>query len=570
LRTLRGIPASPGTAIGPAAIIRPQEVHVERQRTDDPAAEQQRLLAALQIARAQLDTIYTHARATVGEEEAAIFEAQATMLDDPALLEVATGRIVEQGCSAEAAWSDAVETYATQLQSLANEYLAARAADLRDVGQRVLRVLAGRSDQGPLRITEPSVIVARDLTPSETVQLDKAQVLGFVTAAGGPTSHTAILAKALGLPAVVGVGDDVLSVEDGTQLVVDGTAGQVIVAPDAATLSRCSAQISAASERARAEREAAQAPAVTRDGHRVEVVANVGGREDAELALANGAEGIGLLRTEFLYLDRCTPPSEEEQFAAYASILQVMGSRPVVVRTLDVGGDKYPPYMDLGAEANPFLGWRAIRVCLDEPELFKAQLRALLRAGVGHDLHIMFPMIATLEELRRSMAYLAEARHEVEAKGCEAAPVKVGIMVEVPSVVVLADIFAREVDFFSIGTNDLTQYTMAAERTNPRVAHLNDACHPAVLRQISQVVKAAHAAGTWVGICGELGGDPDALPILLGLGVDELSMAPSAIPHAKAVLRQWSLARAQRLARQVLELESAASVRNWVRSTEPA
>jgi len=297
----------------------------------------------------------------------------------------------------------------------------------------------------------------------------------------------------------------------------------------------------------------------------------VGNPEEAVAALEFGAEGIGLLRTEFLYLDRTTAPDEEEQLAAYNSVLGVMETRPVVVRTLDVGGDKELPYLDLGRESNPFLGWRAIRMCLDRPDFFKVQLRALLRASPGHDLHIMFPMITTLDEVRQAKTLLDEARREVQAAGHSIAEtIQVGIMVEVPSVAILADLFASEVDFLSIGTNDLTQYTMAAERTNDRVAHLSDACHPAVLRQIQPVVAAGRQAGIWIGVCGELAGDPEAVPILLGLEVDELSMAPASIPHIKATIRRWSLQAVQRLAGEAINLDSAVAVRRLVRSHQPA
>jgi phosphoenolpyruvate-protein phosphotransferase len=354
-------------------------------------------------------------------------------------------------------------------------------------------------------------------------------------------------------------------------LLVDGDRGEIIAYPDKITLRDFQTRRRKALRLARAEEAEAHEPAITRDGHQVRVVANVGNPEDAVAALEFGAEGIGLLRTEFLYLDRTMAPDEEEQLAAYNSVLGVMETRPVVVRTLDVGGDKELPYLDLGRESNPFLGWRAIRMCLDQPDFFKVQLRALLRASPGHDLHIMFPMITTLDEVRQAKTLLDEARREVQAAGHPIAEtIQVGIMVEVPSVAILADLFASEVDFLSIGTNDLTQYTMAAERTNDRVAHLSDACHPAVLRQIQHVVAAGHQAGIWIGVCGELAGDPEAVPILLGLEVDELSMSPASIPRIKGTIRRWSLQVVQRLASEVINLDSAVAVRRLVRSHQPA
>jgi phosphotransferase system enzyme I (PtsI) len=391
-------------------------------------------------------------------------------------------------------------------------------------------------------------------------------VLGFLTALGGPTSHTAILAKALKLPAVVGAGDPVLRINPGTALALDGMNGEVSADPDNQTVAAFEKRKRVYMEESAAALAGAHEPATTQDGSTFEIVANVGNPEDTQQALDHGAEGIGLLRTEFLYMERPTAPDEEEQLKAYNLIFDLMADRPIVVRTLDVGGDKAIPYLDLGEEANPFLGWRAIRMTLDEPDFFKIQLRALLRASPGHDIRIMFPMVATLSEVRKARALLEQARVEVVEAGYEVADrVQIGIMVEIPSVVVLADLFAKEVDFFSIGTNDLTQYTMAAERTNEKVAHLGDACHPAVLRQIQRVIEAAHKEGIWVGLCGELAGDPDAIPILLGLGLDEFSMAPGSIPRAKDIIRNWKVADAKLLAAEVLDMDTAEKVRAFVR-----
>ena len=563
---LPGVAAAPGLARGPAAIWCDEILKIPREGSRDPGVERGRLVLALQAAQARTLSLKEKAIGTAGTKEAAIFEAQALMLEDPALLETAHAAI-DGGLNAEAAWIDAVESFAVMLDGLSDPTLAARAADVRDIGRRVLVELLGCSDQQHLELIEPSVIVARDLAPSQTISLNRKLVLGFCTAEGGPTSHTAILAKALCAPAVVALGPAVLEVPRGALILVDGEAGEVVVHPDVEALERFETRCLSARRQAQAECAAAHQPAVTRDGHRVEVVANVGGTSEATIALENGAEGIGLLRTEFLYLRREIAPGEAEQLETYRAILTTMGTRPVVARTLDAGGDKELPYLGSTHEANPFLGWRAIRICLDLPDLFKTQLRALWRASPGHNLRIMFPMIATLEEVRRAKVLLSEAREESIAAGHPvASAIQVGIMVEIPAVAVLADNFAREVDFFSIGTNDLTQYTLAAERTNEKVAHLNDACHPAVLSLIRRVIEAAHHAGIWVGLCGELAGDPDAIPILLGLGLDEFSMAPALIPHAKAILRSWSCQEANELARQALDLTSAAEVRERSRA----
>jgi phosphotransferase system enzyme I (PtsI) len=566
LETYKGIPASPGIAIGPAFCFQEADLSFDRETIEAIEPELERFEKARTLAGEQIVAIKEKALAEASEDEAAIFDAHTLFLQDPALIDAIREGI--QGCiNAEAAVFDAVEMQANALEAMEDEYFSARAADVRDVGQRLLRILLGVSEMDLSSLQKPSIILAKDLTPSDTVRLEKKLVLGFLTALGGPTSHTAILAKALDLPAVVGAGETILGIEHNTILAIDGSTGEVNAKPDENTL----AEFKRRAKTYQAESEAALAKAheaaITQDGIPVEVVANVGNPEDTQQALDRGAEGIGLLRTEFLYMERPTAPDEEEQLTAYDTILDLMEERPVVVRTLDVGGDKAIPYLDLGVEANPFLGWRAIRMTLDQPEFFKIQLRALLRASPGHDVRIMFPMVATLEELRNARALLSEARQEVLAAGhAIAEKIQIGIMVEVPSVAVLADRFAREVDFFSIGTNDLTQYTMAAERTNEKVAYLGDACHPAVLRQIQRVIQAAHKEGIWVGLCGELAGDADAIPILLGLGLDEFSMAPASIPRAKEIIRRWRKTDAQALIETVLDMDTAEDVRSFIRN----
>lgn len=570
MQYLKGIPASPGIASGPVFIYHEQEIKIERIKIEDHDGEWTRLEDALSSAMKQLAKIQEKAAEETSEEEAAIFEAHSMILDDPSLLDDVRSIMKKQSLNIEAAWNDAIESNAKEIEAVDDEYFKARAVDIRDVGRRVLRNLMRIADTDLSMLKKPSIIIARDLTPSDTVRLDKELVLAFCTAVGGPTSHTAILAKALALPAVVGTGQELLSIENGATLLVDGGSGEIVHDPDQVTIEDYEGRAEAVAEQTRADLEKAFEPAVTLDGHQVEIVANVGNPKDTKSALDHGAEGIGLLRTEFLYLERNEAPNEAEQLEAYNTILDLMEDRPVVVRTLDVGGDKELPYLDLGDEANPFLGWRAIRMCLDQPDFFKIQLRALLRASPGHDLRIMFPMIATLDEVRRSKELIYEARKEVEdADQPVAGLIQLGIMVEIPSVAVLADQFAKEVDFFSIGTNDLTQYTLAAERTNEKVAHLGDACHPAVLREIKRVIEEAHAQKIWVGLCGELAGDPDAVPILLGFELDEFSMAPISIPRTKSIIRSWSLVEAKKLSDKVIDLDSAAAVRACVKEKSP-
>lgn len=559
---LKGIPAAPGLAKGPALRWEPRPLQIPKFIPADLQAERTRLGDARQNAAKQLRELVGQVASQIGETEAALFEAQAMFLEDAVLVQKAEAAI-DSGMNAEQAWHDACEYFASQLEAMPDETLRARSADVRDVGRRVLEILMGVKSAPTL--AKQSIILARDLAPSQTAALDKSKVLAFCTAEGGPTSHTAILAKALGIPAIVGLGDAILDIADETLLLVDGNTGTLASNPTSDLVADFGQRILAEGEKRQREHELATQPALTRDGHRVEIAANVGSVDDARLALQHGAERIGLLRTEFLFLNRSQPPDEQTQYSAYRTILDLMGNRPVVVRTLDVGGDKEVPYLDFGHEANPFLGYRAIRISLDHPNDFKAQLRALLRAGAGHDLRIMFPMIASLEEVQKAKSLVAEAQMELHNAGREMAEnVQIGIMVEIPSVALLAERFAREVHFFSIGTNDLTQYTLAAERGNKRVSHLNDPCHPAVLREIQQVVLAAHRAGIWAGVCGEMAGDTQAIPILLGLGVDELSMSPRQIPSAKQVVRNWSQADAQELARRALEMDGADAIRRAV------
>lgn len=415
----------------------------------------------------------------------------------------------------------------------------------------------GSDDQRVSLPDHPVILVATDLSPSDTAALDRDKVLGFVTAAGGPTAHSAIIARALSLPAVVSIGERVLELENLTTVILNGSDGTLTIEPDAAALgSAQAAQQQMQAAKSAAEKSAGQ-PAITQDGHRVEVVANIGGVADAEEAAVSGAEGVGLLRTEFLFLERTDAPTEQEQFEVYRDIVQAMDGNPVIVRTLDIGGDKPLPYIEVAPEANPFLGERGIRLCLNRPDLLRQQLRAILRAAEFGPLRIMFPMVADLSEWRAARDMVAEVRTELNAP-----QVDLGIMIEVPSAALMADAFAEEVDFFSVGTNDLTQYTLAMDRMHPSLAGKSDGLHPAVLRLIARTVEAAHAAGKWVGVCGELGADPQAVPILLGMGVDELSVSVPAIAPVKAQVRSLTLDEAKLLAQRALASGTATEVRD--------
>jgi phosphotransferase system enzyme I (PtsI) len=571
MKKIRGIGASRGIAIGPAFRFQHIQLDFKRRGVKDTEAEWQRFRDAAGKAKDQLREVQARAEKAAGSEEAALFGAHAEMLEDPELLGAVRRAIKNEAINAEAAVYDAAESYARKLEALESEYLRARAADVRDVRDRVLRILLDVAKSPTEGLNEPSVILAHDLAPSDTALLDKSLTLGFCTAGGSSTSHTAILARSLGLPAVVGAGPEITGVPNDTTLVLDGSEGVVVVEPDDETVERYEQHREQVAAILDSAQDKAGEPAVTRDGHRVEVVANIGDVEGAEAALHAGAEGVGLLRTEFLYLERDHLPDEKEQFRAYRAIADVFGNLPVVLRTLDIGGDKELPYLDLPEEMNPFLGVRAIRLCLARPELIKPQLRAALRAGVGRNIKVMFPLITALAELRAARKLLDNCRSELEDEGkATAEETEIGIMVETPAAAVMADRLAGEVDFFSIGTNDLSQYTMAADRTNKDVASLLTGFQPAVLRLVRDTIAAAHDHGIWVGLCGELAGEPLAIPILLGLGVDELSMNPAAVALAKQIIRQLSLDETKKLAEDVLELDSPDMVKEVVRERMPA
>lgn len=561
---LQGIPASPGVAVGPAALYRPRLPEVVARQVDAPAEEWRRLQEAVDTARLEIDALHRRATSQVGQSEAAIFEAHLLFLEDPTTLEATRELIFGESLNAEAAWQRETAALAAAYAGMEDEYMQARAADIEDVGQRVLRRLMG-VEPPSLDFAEPSILIAADLTPSDTARLDPRRVLAICTELGGATAHSAILARALGIPAVVGLGHNVWQVGDGQPIAVDGDGGVLWPEPDAAQLKAFAARRDAWQEAQRQAKVAGQAAAVTRDGVAVEIAANIGSPNDVGAALEYGAEGVGLFRTEFLFMDREQAPTEEEQYEAYLRAARQMGDRPLVIRTLDVGGDKPLPYLDLGEEANPFLGWRAIRFCLQRPDIFLPQLRAILRASCDRstplNVKIMFPMVGTVTELRAAKEMLDEARRQLRGEGTDFnEAMEVGIMIEVPSAVAVADQLAREVDFFSIGTNDLTQYVMAADRGNARVAALASALQPAVLRNVRDAAEAAHAAGIWIGMCGELAGNPLATPVLLGLGLDELSMSAPAIPAVKEAVRGLTMADARRIAGEVLACDSVEAV----------
>lgn len=557
----RGQPAAPGLALGPAVLVRAPAITIPTAPASDPTAELACLEAAISAVRAQATRTADRLRAEGREAVAAIFAAHAQMVGDAALLEPARAAIAHQHSTAAQAYHRAAQQVAATYAASANDYLKARAADVLSLGEQVVAQVLGVALPS-LHLEEPGIVLATDLTPADTAQLDPRTVLGVLTAQGGPTSHSAILARALGIPAVVGAGEVIWSLPAGAPLALDGSAGYALPNPDEAARAAFATRMAEAAETQRRAQAVSAQLAFTHDRQRIEVAANVGSVADARRAVEAGAEGVGLFRTEFLFLDRPTAPDEDEQYAAYRAVCQVLGDRPVIIRTLDVGGDKPLPYIDMGAEANPFLGWRALRLCLARPDFFGQQLRAIVRVAAEFPVKIMFPMVATLEEYLRARDLTQQAVQDVAARGLPTpASLPTGIMVEIPAAALRAEQLAREVAFFSLGTNDLTQYTLAAERGNAHVADLADALHPAVLQLIERTASAARAQGIWAGVCGELAGDPQATELLIGLGITELSMAAPAIPQAKQRVRATKLPDARAKAQHVLTLDSAAAVR---------
>jgi phosphocarrier protein FPr len=553
--TLAGVAASPGMAAGPVWQYQRGKI-VVAPTARDAAAELTRLARALESAKRELAELHEEVKSKAGAGRAAIFKAHAEFLEDRGLIDAAETLIRNESRSAGYAWEQSYLNQAKSLAAQSDQLLAARAVDLRDAGRRVLRLLAERIEDAPKLPDTPVILIADDLSPSDTARLDPALTLGVCTAAGGPTSHTAIIARSLDIPAVVGAGDSLLDLADDTDVVLDGNSGILVLEPSEADRTNARQVQAELAARREEERRACYQPAIMLDGSRIEVVANIAAPEEAAKAVEAGGEGVGLLRTEFLFLGREQAPTEDEQTAAYSEMVRALNGLPIIIRTLDIGGDKSVPYMAMPAEENPFLGERGIRLCLNRPELFRTQLRAIFRAAAEGPVRIMFPMISTLEELKKAKALTEQVRKEMGAE-----PVEIGIMIEVPSAVMLAEELAEQVDFFSVGSNDLTQYTLAVDRMHPVLSRQADGLHPAVLRMIERTVRAADKAGKWVGVCGGIAGDPAGVVILAGLGVKELSVSIPSIAAVKAQVRGLTKQQAQERARRALSCSDAAAVR---------
>ncbi|MDJ1109182.1 phosphoenolpyruvate--protein phosphotransferase [Macrococcoides caseolyticum] len=553
MTTLKGIGASDGIAIAKAYLLVEPDLSFNNEKVADVDAEVEKFKAALNQSKVELTQIRNNAEIALGPDKAAIFDAHLLVLEDPELINPIEDNIRNNQMNAAASLSEVSTNFITIFESMDNEYMKERAADIKDVSKRVLSHILGVSLPNPTMIDEPVVIIAEDLTPSDTAQLNKKFVQGFATNIGGRTSHSAIMSRSLEIPAVVGTKNITDAVQQGDFVIVDGIAGEVIINPDEQTVTGYKARQAAFLQEKEELKQLVNDKTVTKEGKHVELAANIGTPNDLEGVKNNGAEGIGLYRTEFLYMGRDAMPSEDEQFEAYKKVLSEMDGKRVVVRTLDIGGDKELPYLNLPKEMNPFLGYRAIRLCLDQQDIFRTQLRALLRASIHGKLSIMFPMIATINEFREAKAILEEEKANLIADKVKVADdIELGIMVEIPSTAAMADIFAKEVDFFSIGTNDLIQYTMAADRMSERVSYLYQPYNPAILRLIKQVIDASHKEGKWTGMCGEMAGDSTAIPLLLGLGLDEFSMSATSILSARRQIKNLSQPEMAKVAEQAL------------------
>ena len=532
----KGIAASKGYAIGKVFLYEEREIVITDEKVADTASELSKLQEAVALCRAQLEKIKAKTIENVGEHEAAVFEAHLLILDDPEFVGSVEAEIKSNSSNA----MKAVETVSNNLvmifEAIDDAYLRERAADIKDVSKRMLANLAGHTIGLEIE-KENTIVVAHDLTPSDTAQLDKAKVNGFITNIGGRTSHSAIMARTLEIPAVVGLGDITSSVKSDDIVIVDGVEGLVMINPDEVTIKAYEEKMAAYEAEKEALKKLLNVSVVTKEGKHIEVCGNIGKPQDVDQVIANGGDGVGLFRTEFLYMDRDAAPTEEEQFEAYKHVLEAMKGKKVVIRTLDIGGDKTLPYLPLPEEMNPFLGYRAIRLCLDKKDIFKVQLRALLRASVYGQLAVMFPMISGIEEFNNAKEVVEACKRELDAEGLSYSDsIEWGMMVEIPAAAVMADELAKYVDFFSIGTNDLIQYTLAADRMSEKVSYLYNPMHPAVLRLIKMTIDGAHKHGKWVGMCGEMAGDEAAIPTLLEYGLDEFSMSATSILGAKKIL----------------------------------
>ena len=563
---LKGIGASKGISMAQVLLLK-EEIVIPNNTVENPEAEIQRFHQAVEKTKVQLEKIKTLAEQKMGKEKAEIFAAHLLVVADPELTSTVENSIKSEKKNAELILDRTIQSFVQIFESMDNEYMKERAADIKDVGGRLLKNLLGIEMVNISQLDEEVIIVAHDLAPSDTAQMDKEKVLGFATDIGGRTSHTAIMARSLEIPAVVGLGTVTGKVSNGDYVIINGETGQVLVNPTQEVIDQHKEEQKKYLEYRSKLMILKDQPTTTKDGKHVELGANIGTPNDLKGVLNNGAEGIGLYRTEFLYMDRTSLPTEEEQFEAYKTVLEGMEGKPVVIRTLDIGGDKEVPYLNLPKEMNPFLGYRALRICLDRTDIFKTQLRALLRASIYGNLKVMYPMVSSVTEVRKANAIMDEVKKELETeKIAYGKDFEVGIMIEIPTAALTSDILAKEVDFFSIGTNDLIQYGTAVDRMNENIAHLYTPYHPGILRMIKMVIDNGHKEGIWTGMCGEAAGELPLIPLLLGLGLDEFSMSATSVLPARELISTLSTEKTQEIVEKAMALATAEEVEAYLKS----
>lgn len=562
---MKGLGVSPGIGIGNAFIIDKKAMNIERKHVIDTDSEIKRLRNALEIGKNQLNELYLKTLEEVGEKEAQIFKSHEMMLEDDTFSSDVEVRIKNENINAEFAINETSDTYIKLFENIEDEYLRERADDIRDVMTRVIKILLGINNTDYSKLEENSIIIAKDLTPSDTAQIDKSKVAAMITEMGGKTSHAAIIARIMGIPTVVGLENITNKIKPNDFVICDGKSGKVLINPNQKQLKYYTQKKEKEEEVGNELKKQIGLSTVTKDGFEVSLSANIGTPRDVDMVLENDAEGIGLFRSEFIFMNRELSPTEDEQYEEYKEVLSRMNNKPVIIRTLDIGGDKNVPYIDIPKEMNPFLGYRAIRLCLGNIDVFRTQLRAILRASIYGNVKIMFPMISTMKELKDAKKILEEAKLELKKEGKSFKDnIEIGIMIEIPSAAIISDMLAREVDFFSIGTNDLIQYTLAVDRMNSKLSHLYSQYHPALLRLIKSIIENAHKAGIWVGMCGEAAGDPKLIPVFLGMGLDEFSMNAPSVLKSRYIIRGLKKKEMEQVAANTLNLENAVEVEDYL------
>lgn len=562
---MKGLGVSPGIGIGKAFVIEKKFMDINKTYVSDAEKEIERFRNAVELGKDQLNEIYLKTLNEIGEKEAQIFKSHEMMLEDEAFISEVESKILDEKINAEYSLKEVSDYYIKMFDKIEDEYLRERGEDIKDVMNRVINILSGVETADYSMLDSNSIIVAKDLTPSDTAQLEKGKVAAMITEMGGKTSHAAIIARIMGIPTVVGLENITQKIKNNDTVICDGKTGKVLINPNEKQLSYYIQKKNRLDEINNELKKQIGLPTISRDGFRVNLSANIGTPHDVDMVLENDAEGIGLFRSEFIFMNRQSQPSEDEQFEEYKEVLVKMGDKPVIIRTLDIGGDKNVPYIDIPKEMNPFLGYRAIRLCLGNVDVFRTQLRAILRASIYGNVKIMFPMISTMRELKDAKEILGEARKELSKEGIPfKKDIEIGIMIEIPSAAIISDLLAREVDFFSIGTNDLIQYTMAVDRMNSRLSHLYSQYHPALLRLIKGIIDNGHKAGIWVGMCGEAAGDPKLVPVFLGMGLDEFSMNSPSILSSRYIIRSLDKKEMEKIAEGTLNMETAVEVEDYL------